>query len=82
VQTYHFPPQITRGESLIQEVLSEQFSLPAAEDRFQRRMIEDALRQCNGNRTQAAKMLGINRRSLYERMRRLDIRIPSRSAKA
>ncbi len=77
VETYHFPPQITRGESLIQKILSEQFTLPAAEDQFQRRMIEDALRQCDGNRTQAAKMLGIDRRSLYERMKRLDIHIPS-----
>ncbi|MBI1927271.1 sigma 54-interacting transcriptional regulator [Candidatus Poribacteria bacterium] len=78
VQAYHFSPHITRGESLIQEILSERFTLPAAEDQFQRRLIEDTLRQCNGNRTQAANLLGIDRRSLYERMKRLDIQVVKR----
>jgi len=73
VQTYHFPPQITQGESLIQEILSERIGLPAAMERFQRRLIENALRECNRNHTQAAKMLGLQRSNFIRLMRRLGI---------
>ena len=73
VQTYHFPPQIARGESLIQEILSERIGLPAAMERLQRRLIENALRECGGNHTQAAKMLGLYRSNFIRLMRRLGI---------
>ncbi|MBI1929125.1 sigma 54-interacting transcriptional regulator [Candidatus Poribacteria bacterium] len=73
IQTYHFPAQITRGESLIQEILSEQAGILAAVERLQRRLIEDALRECGGNHTQAAKRLGVHRPSLIRLMKRLGI---------
>ena len=47
-------------------------------DRFERQYISQALIQCNGNRSQAAKMLGIARRILYDKMSRLSIDIPSK----
>ncbi|MBI1925416.1 sigma 54-interacting transcriptional regulator [Candidatus Poribacteria bacterium] len=80
LQTYHFSPEVTQGESLIQEMMPtvqpKQSPYREIVDRFERRYIENALQACNGNRTQAAKMLGIDRKSLYERMQRLHIDIP------
>jgi DNA-binding NtrC family response regulator/ligand-binding sensor domain-containing protein len=73
IQPYHFPPEITHGESLIQEILSERTGLSAAVEALQRRLIEDALRQCNGNRSQAAKILNIHRPSLIRLMKRFGI---------
>jgi transcriptional regulator with GAF, ATPase, and Fis domain len=73
VQTYHFSPRVTRGESLIQEILSERMGLSAAVERLQRRLVEDALRECNGNRAQAARMLGIHRPNLVRLIKRLSI---------
>jgi Nif-specific regulatory protein len=81
IQTYHFSPEMTQEESLIQDVMQTigQKPSPYRElvDRFERRCIEYALEACNGNRTQAAKMLGLDRRSLYEKMQRLQIDIPA-----
>jgi len=73
IQTYHFSAKVTRGESLIQEVLSEQIGLSAAVERVQRRLIEDALQKCDGNRAQAAQMLSIHRPNLIRLMKRLSI---------
>jgi len=73
IHTYHFPSQITRGESLIQETLSERVSLSNAVDSFQRRLIEDTLRECDGNRAETARMLGIHRPNLVRLMKRLGI---------
>ena len=74
IQAYHFPPQITQGESLIQAIISEQVGLSASLNRLQRRLIEDALKKCDGNRTHAARMLKIDRSNLIRLMRRLDIK--------
>jgi two-component system response regulator HydG len=43
---------------------------PEAENQIERRRIENALRECGGNRTEAAKLLGISRVSLWKKMRR------------
>jgi len=40
-------------------------------DEMERRMIQKALTKTNGNKTNAAKMLGITRRQLYSMMDRL-----------
>jgi two-component system response regulator HydG len=42
-------------------------------ERFERRRILDALAECEGNRTEAARRLGINRRTLFDKMRRYAI---------
>ena len=39
----------------------------------ERRIIEHALRHCGGNREQAAKVLGINRSTLFHKLRKLGI---------
>ena len=41
--------------------------------RLERRLIEKALQQAEGNRTQAAKLLKINRRLLYDKLREFDL---------
>jgi transcriptional regulator with PAS, ATPase and Fis domain len=74
IQTYHFPSQITQGESLIQEILSERTGLSASVERLQRRLVENALQECAGNRTQAAQILGIHRSALVRLMKRLGVK--------
>jgi transcriptional regulator with PAS, ATPase and Fis domain len=49
----------------------------ADEDEQARREIEHALLQSNGNRTAAAKLLGVDRTTLWRRMQRLQILSPS-----
>jgi two-component system response regulator AtoC len=73
VHTYHFSTNLTQEESLIQESITEGVGLSAIMDRVQRRVIEDALRECNGNRAQTARMLGIHRPNLIRLMKRLGI---------
>jgi transcriptional regulator with GAF, ATPase, and Fis domain len=74
IQTYHFPSQITQGESLIQEILSERIGLSASLERLQRRLVENALQECGGNRTQAAQILQIHRSALARLIKRLGIK--------
>jgi transcriptional regulator with PAS, ATPase and Fis domain len=73
VQKYHFSPKVTKGESLIEEVMSEPLSYSELLDRFRKRLIEDALRECGGNRSQAAKMLGMHQPNLVALIKRLGI---------
>ena len=73
IQTYYFSSQITQGESLIQDIISENLGLSASLELLQRRLIENALRECNGNRTQAAQMLNTQRPNLVRIMKRLGI---------
>jgi transcriptional regulator with GAF, ATPase, and Fis domain len=73
IQTYHFSSRVTRGESLIQEVLSEQVGYRELVNRFRRRVIEEALRENNGNRSAAARQLRIDRSNLVAVMKRLGI---------
>ncbi|MBM3240962.1 hypothetical protein FJZ31_32165 [Candidatus Poribacteria bacterium] len=79
IHLHHFSPKIT------QELLPLQEAMPTIGpkstryrelvDGFERKCIEHALRVCNGNRSQAATMLGLGRKSLYEKMQRLGIDI-------
>jgi len=74
VQTYHFSSQITRGESLVREIMSERVSYRESLNRFGRRLAEEALRECNGNRTHAARLLGMDRSNLVALIKRLGIK--------
>jgi DNA-binding NtrC family response regulator/ligand-binding sensor domain-containing protein len=73
IQPYHFSHQVTRGESLIQQVLSENLGYSESLNQFRRRLVEKALRECNGNRTYAAKLLGMDRSNLVALIKRLGI---------
>jgi DNA-binding NtrC family response regulator len=47
-------------------------------DELERRHIEAVLRRCEGHRTRAAKILGIERKSLYRKAKRLGIELDAR----
>ena len=44
---------------------------------IERRAIRETLELCNGNRTEAARRLGISQKSIYNKMKRYDLQIPS-----
>jgi transcriptional regulator with GAF, ATPase, and Fis domain len=49
---------------------------------FERRIIIEALDECNGVQTRAAELLGTTRRILRYRMDKLDIQIPRHQLKS
>jgi len=67
----NLPPRIAAGSG------SDEGSFKRAAQRAaggaERELIEKALREANGNRTVAAKMLGISRKTLFNKMRSLGI---------
>jgi two-component system response regulator HydG len=74
IQVYHFPSQITRGESLIQDIISDATSYKESVDNFRRRLIAQVLKECNGNRHEAARRLNMARPNLIATMKRLGIK--------
>ena len=44
--------------------------LRAAIERLEKRMIDEALQRAGGNRTEAAALLGLNRTTLVEKLRK------------
>ena len=48
-------------------------SLPAAIERFERQLIEQALRDCGGTKLRAAKQLGLSRQGLIKKLKRYGI---------
>jgi Nif-specific regulatory protein len=48
-------------------------TLASAVEALERRMIEDALRQCNGNKQRAAQVLDLSRQGLIKKLKRLGI---------
>jgi len=77
IQAYHLSNKITNSGSLTDEVISDTYNMQQRYrdvlDDFERRYIMQALQTVNGNRLQAAKLLGVERKSLYEKMKRLNI---------
>ena len=74
IQSYHFTPNITHGESLAQEILSKRMDYNESLKQFRRRLIEKTLQECDGNRTKAAKMRGIDRTNLVHLIKSLGIK--------
>lgn len=72
IQVRHFPAQISQKESLM-KIGSGHMTLSESIEQLQRHLIEDALRQCNGNHSEAAQILGVHRPNLIRMMKRLDI---------
>ena len=60
--------QLPAGEARKNAVADESRSLQQTVQEAERRAIEQALRIAGGNRTQAAAMLGIGRRTLYDKL--------------
>jgi len=57
--------------------LADGESMPDALERIKTAMIVDALEACGGNRTRAARQLGISRPNLQKTMKRLGIDVPA-----
>ena len=74
IQSYHFTPNITHGESLAQEIISKRMDYNESLKQFRRRLIEKTLQECDGNRTKAANMLGIDRTNLVHLIKSLGIK--------
>ena len=60
---------------LMQELKGKGFHLDDKLTDWERRYVNQALVMCNGNLSKAARMLGINRTTLYSRLQRLNITI-------
>jgi DNA-binding NtrC family response regulator len=58
-------------DAVAQELKKSGFCLDQTLDAWERRYINAALNVCGGNLSQAAKMLGINRTTLYSKIQRL-----------
>ena len=56
-----------------EEVVSTR-SLPVAVEQLERRLIEEALRECGGNKQKAAQLLGLSRQGLIKKLKRLAIK--------
>jgi DNA-binding NtrC family response regulator len=72
IELHHLPPGI-RGASADE-------SIPGIADMtlgaMERLLINDALRRCHGNRTAAAKRLGIDPSTLFRKVKSLGIELP------
>ena len=73
IQAYHFPPEITRGESLIHDAIGAGSGYSETVKSFQRRFVEQVLRECEGNRHEAARRLKMDRANLLRLIKRLGI---------
>ena len=71
----HLPEEFRPpGRTLPVVAVHEPLPLAEAVNNFERRLVEDALRQANGIQTRAAELLGTTRRILKYRMEKLNIR--------
>lgn len=70
--------ELNSGDDLVvQELTDKNFHLDEKVSAWERKYINHALSKCNGNLSKAARMLGINRTTLYSRLQRLNIRVDS-----
>jgi transcriptional regulator with GAF, ATPase, and Fis domain len=73
IKIHHFSPRIVHGESLMQNMFSDQAGYRESVDSFGRRLIEKVLRESHGNRSEAARRLKMDPSNLRNLMRRLGI---------
>jgi len=63
-------PEITQGAA----VPADQGTLAEVVERVEKRLIRDALRKCNGNKSRAARELGLSRRGFLNKLERYQLR--------
>ena len=73
IELHHLPPELSRGASALRSVLNPPSTTLRA---MEKSHIADALRRTNGNRKQAAKLLGIHPSTLFRKIRDLNIEVP------
>ncbi len=70
--------ELNSGDDLIAgELKDTDFNLDEKISVWERKYINHALSKCNGNLSKAARLLGINRTTLYSRLQRLNIKADS-----
>lgn len=70
LQVREFAPLVQRVNAGQRRIQSGEacFSLKNSKHDFEREVLRDALEACNGNRAQAARMLGISRTMIYKKL--------------
>jgi len=63
-------PEITQGAA----VAADQGTLAEVVERIERRLIREALKKCNGNKSRAARELGLSRRGFLNKLERYQLR--------
>jgi two-component system response regulator AtoC/two-component system response regulator HupR/HoxA len=82
IRPEHLPEHVRKGAPLSEPPRTAPPEAPSSGDLRgaladdERRRILDALDRCGGNQSQAAKILGLPRRTLAYKMSRLGIRVP------
>lgn len=66
-------PQITADDVREQVGIIPDITIEGSMDKIERKVIEDAMRKCQGNVSRAAQLLGITRQTLYRRLKKFDI---------
>lgn len=68
IRPEHLPPKFTKNERKVEvKLLSETMG------EYEKQVLLSCLLNCNGNKARAAKMLGISRTALYEKIHRYEI---------
>lgn len=70
IQPHHLPPDILKEESIAAEARA---AAPSKQE-IRKRQLVDALAQANGNQSIAAEILGVSRVTVWNRMKRFDIK--------
>ncbi|RLB43555.1 MAG: sigma-54-dependent Fis family transcriptional regulator [Deltaproteobacteria bacterium] len=72
IQPYHFPPHIYNGE-IPKRKSDKMFSLN--KDKLKKQELIKALKQAKGNQSEAARILGVSRVTIWNRMKRYGINL-------
>lgn len=64
----------SEGDFIKNELKDKNFHLDDKLSQWEKKYINHALRKCNGNLSKTARMLGVNRTTLYSRLQRLEIK--------
>ena len=71
----HLPPSIKKRKTIREEAADQDATLTDITDRTEREIIIQALEESGGDKSKAARRLGIPRSTLYYKMKKLDIKI-------
>jgi DNA-binding NtrC family response regulator len=72
-QVFDRPPAAAK-DNLLEQILSDDFILEEYMQELEKEYVSTALNYCNGNLSKAAKLLKMNRTTLYSRLEKLGLR--------
>jgi DNA-binding NtrC family response regulator len=74
IQPYHLPPELNQPQTMMVPPLREDLYAIRTLEEHECKYILSVLSRCNGNKTRAAKSLGIDRVSLWRKLKRYEAR--------